>query len=115
MYKLVILIEPSAAWQAGEDHWPEFLHLAEEMPGLRREAISQVEIHLAGSMEYTRMYELFFESRRAAELALSSPTGRKAGVVLQQITGGHVTLFFADHKEDDLENIRKYRPAEGQA
>lgn len=109
MYKLVILIEPSVAWEAGQDHWPEFLHLVESMPDLRREATSQVESWLTGSLQYSRMHELFFDSRQDAERALGSPVGSKAGAVLQQITGGYVTLFFADHKEDDIENIRKYK------
>ena len=42
MYKLVILIELSDAWQEAEERWPEFLSLAESMPGLLRESTSHV-------------------------------------------------------------------------
>jgi len=114
MYKLVILIEPSDTWQEAEERWPEFLSLAESMPGLLRESTSHVDSFLSGATPYFKMHELFFGNRRAAELALSSPEGRQAGMILQQITGGQVTLFFADHKEDDMANIRKYKPAKGQ-
>jgi hypothetical protein len=40
---------------------------------------------------------------------MSSPDGQAAGGLLQQMTGGRMSLFIADHKEDDLENIRRYR------
>jgi uncharacterized protein (TIGR02118 family) len=113
MFKLVILIESSDDWQEAEERWPEFLSMAESMPGLLREATSHVESFLSGATSYIKMHELFFDSRHAAELALSSPQGRQAGMILQQITGGHVTLFLADHKEDNMANIRKYKPAKG--
>jgi hypothetical protein len=115
MYKLVILIQPSEAWLAGEENWPEFLHMAERMPGLLRESTSQVESFLFGATQVVRMHELFFDSRTEAEQAMASPYGRAAGALLQRMTGGSMTLFFADHKEDDLDNIRKFIPAEEQA
>jgi uncharacterized protein (TIGR02118 family) len=111
MHKLVILIEDSEEWQSGETEWPEFLHLAERMPGLRREAISRVEHSLFGG-NFVQMHELFFDSLEDVERALTSPDGRSAGRLLQKMTGGHVALFFADHKEDDLVNIHKFRHPE---
>lgn len=110
MYKLVILIETLEDWQAFENGWPDFLHHAERMPGLRREATSRVDGMLYGQAGYALMHELFFDSAEAAHQALSSPHGRQAGKTLQAITGGKMTLFFADHKEDALENIRKFQP-----
>ena len=111
MHKLVILIESSEEWQAAEDLWPEFLHLVERMPGLRRETTSRVESSLLGS-NYVLAHELFFDTLADAEGAMASPDGRLAGGLLQRMTGGRVALFFADHKEDDLENILKYRKQE---
>jgi uncharacterized protein (TIGR02118 family) len=113
MVKLVILIEPADDWQHFQENWPQFLHYAEEMPGLVREATSQIEVTLFGH-SYQMMHELFFDSRNAAEEAMSSPTGRAAGRLLQHITGGNLTLFFADYKEDDIDNIRKYKPGSGE-
>jgi uncharacterized protein (TIGR02118 family) len=108
MHKLVILIDPPEDWMRFEIAWPDFLRLAESMPGLQREATSRVERMLYGSCIYGQVHELYFDSQAEAEAALASPQGQAAGRVLQQITGGNMTLFLADHKEDDMENIRKY-------
>ena len=111
MHKLVILIEDSEEWKAGEDFWPEFLHQVELMPGLRRETTSRVDRNLLGA-HYVLAHELYFDSLSQAEKAMASTNGRQAGGLLQKMTGGKLVLFFADHKEDDLENILKYRKRE---
>ena len=110
MHKLVILIKPSQAWSALEESWPEFIHLVEDMPGLRREASSRVERLLYGKDEYVKVHELFFDTLAEAEQAMSSPQGRAAGKLLQQMTGGAMTLFFAEHLEDDLPHIQPITP-----
>lgn len=120
MYKLVILIEQPEDWSAFDQAWPVFLTHAERMPGLLREATSRVETILAGGQRYAMMHELFFDSPQAAQRAMASPDGKEAGRALQAMTHGRVALFLADHKEDDLENIRKFQaaargPKEGQA
>jgi uncharacterized protein (TIGR02118 family) len=109
MVKLVILIEPLDESDKFEEAWPLFLHYAEEMPGLQREASSQVEAMLYGDSTYSMMHELFFESAQAAQEAMTSSAGQAAGRLLQQITGGNLVLFFADHKEDDIANLRSFQ------
>lgn len=109
MHKLVILIEPPDDWAAFNDTWPQFLHYAESMPGLRREATSHVDAFLYGDRYYALMHELFFDTLEQAQQAMASEEGRQAGRVLQALSLGHMVLFFADHKEDDLENIRKLK------
>lgn len=109
MYKLVILIEAPDDMQAFEAQWPEFLHLVEEMPGLRREATSQVERFLYGDDAYFQVHELFFESMVEAEQAMASSQGQAAGRLLQKMTGGRMALFIADHKEDDLARISQFK------
>lgn len=108
-YKFVIMIEPLEDWDAFEARWPEFLRLVEAMPGLRREATSRVEQVLFGKPVYERMHELFFDDRAATEAALASSSGQAAGRLLQHITGGRMLLLFAEHHEDDLPHILKYR------
>ena len=108
MYKLVILIEPLDDWETFEENWPEFLHHAERMPGLRHEATGRVERFLFGDISYAQMHELYFDSQQDLERAMASPQGREAGRLLQQMTAGRFSPIFADHKEDDLKNIRKY-------
>lgn len=107
MVKLVILVEPLEDWTAFEDTWPQFLRLVESLPQLRREATSRVNQHLYGECLFGFMYELFFDSLNDAQTSLTSAQGNAAGQLLQKMTQGKVTLFFAEHKEESLENIRK--------
>ncbi len=107
-HKLVILIENKEDWQSFEAEWPKFLHLAESMPGVQKEAISRVENALYGQ-SYMKMYELYFDSREIAERALSSSQGQQAGKLLQTITKGSMSLFIAEHKEDNMANIKRYK------
>ena len=112
MHKLVILIQSSDYWAARQADWPEFLHLVEAMPNLRREAASHVEQLLYSEQAYIQMHELFFDSLADAEQALASPQGKAAGRLLQKMTNGKVTLFLATHQEDELANIQKSRNPE---
>lgn len=112
MVKLVILIEPGDDARRFEEGWPRFLHHAEEMPGLLREATSQVDTMLYGGASYVLMHELFFSSLADAQQAMASPAGQAAGQTLQALTSGKLVLFFADHKEDDIANIRRYKPGQ---
>jgi hypothetical protein len=113
MYKLVILIE-SIADSGFESNWPQFLRLAESMPGLVREATSREVKMLYGEMACSFIYELYFDSLLALQQGLASPQGQEAGRLLQMMTGGHVKLLYANHQEDTLENIRRYRSPEGE-
>lgn len=108
MHKLVILIEPPADPFAFDDGWPAFLHLAEAMPGLVREAAARVSSALYGSYNVSMIHELFFATSEDLQQALTSPQGQAAGRALQQITGGRMTLLVAEHREDSIENLRKY-------
>ncbi len=103
MYKLVILIK--SVGPGFNENWPQFLHLAEAMPGLQREATSTVQNTLYGEGGYSLIHELFFDSYTALELGLGSPVGQEAGRLLQTMTGGRMTLLVADHHEDDLRNF----------
>lgn len=109
MHKLVIIIGALQDPVALDEQWPQFLHLSEAMPGLLREATSRVDAVLFGASDALLMHEMFFESQMAARNAMASPEGRAAGQALQAMTGGRVTIFLADHKEDALENIRKHQ------
>ena len=114
MYKLIILISPEAEGPAFDDQWPQFLHQAESMPGLLREATIRVQHSLYGDLAASMLHELFFESQDALYKALASPQGQAAGQILQRITDGYVTLLVAEHKEDQIENLRKYRQPEAE-
>ncbi len=109
MHKLVILIEPPDDWAVFDNSWPQFLHHAEGMPGLRREATSRVDAFIYGEPAYAFMHELFFDTLEEAREAMASVEGRQAGQVLQALSRGRMALFFAEHKEDDLENIKGFK------
>lgn len=109
MYKLMILIEPLPEEALLDEFWPQFLHHAERMPGLVREATVRVHSLMFGPYQVERVHELFFENLRDLEQALASPEGQQAGQLLQKMTHGKLTLLIAEHKEDDIENIRRYQ------
>jgi uncharacterized protein (TIGR02118 family) len=109
MYKLIILIESTTT---PEFHvfWPRFLHAAEEIPGLKRESTSRISQVLYGNLQCAMVHELYFDSYASLKAGLSSESGKEAGRLLQEMTSGSVRLLIADHSQDDLENIRKYKP-----
>jgi uncharacterized protein (TIGR02118 family) len=109
MHKLVILIDQLDDEDQFDEMWPEFLHISERMPGLMREATCRVENILYGAHQPALLHELFFESLEDIQMALSSDEGRSAGELLQRMTGGRMSLFIADHKEDEIENIRRFQ------
>jgi hypothetical protein len=108
MYKLIIMVE-STTTPDFHVYWPRFLHAAEDIPGLRREATSRISQTLFGDMQCAMIHELYFDTYAALNLGLASETGKEAGRLLQEMTAGRVLLFIADHSEDDLENIRRYK------
>jgi hypothetical protein len=108
MYKLIILVE-SIATPDFHTYWPRFLHAAEDIPGLRRESTSRVSQTLYGDMQCAMIHELYFDTYAALNFGLASEPGKEAGRLLQEMTSGRVKLLIADHSEDNLENIRKYK------
>lgn len=112
MHKLMILIDQLDDPGTFEARWPQFLHWAEQMPGLQTEATSRVTRQVFGVRPLAMVHELFFDSPQSAYRAMESPAGQQAGQTLQAITGGRVTLVLADHRQDDIANIRRARQAE---
>jgi hypothetical protein len=114
VHKLVILIE-STSTPGFHNFWPLFLHAAEDIPGLRRESTSRINQILFGDVQYALIHELYFDSLLALKAGLASASGMEAGRLLQEMTSGRVKLLIADHSQDDIENIRKYRKDEWDA
>lgn len=112
MHKLLILILPTGD-PGFDDLWPGFLHAAERIPGLRREATSRVSQLLFGDLRCQMIHELFFDTLADLENGLDSPEGQHAGLLLQQITGGRMVLLLAEHTEDDIEHLRQFQGASG--
>jgi uncharacterized protein (TIGR02118 family) len=115
MHKLVIMVEQLPDEAQFDELWPEFLHIAERMPGLKIEATCRVESTLYGNYHPTLVHELYFDSVEDIKNAMKSPECRNAGELLQRMTGGRMSLIIADHKEDQIENIRRYQRNENDA
>jgi hypothetical protein len=79
------------------------------MPGLRRETTSWSAGVIYGGIDVELIHELYFDNQEALQAAMESLPGQEAGRLLQRITGGQMTLLFAHHLEDDLENIQMHR------
>lgn len=108
MYKLMILLPPTVEGPDLDAGWPEFLHYAERMPGLLREATARVTAQLFGEQSVSIIHELFFEDQEGLQNAMSSEEGLAAGQILQQITQGQMSLLIAEHREDEIENLKQY-------
>lgn len=106
MYKIMLMIPRRVNFGVFDDRWPEFLHLAEQMPGLERESTTLIQEDVYGQGLYSRVYEFFFPDKTALLRGLTSPAGEKAGQVIHEITAGQVTILIAEHKEDQLTHIR---------
>ena len=108
MYKLMIIVPPEIEEPILNPNWPDFLHAAENMPGLIREASVRVADTLYGTQGIAMVHELFFETMADLQGAMRSPEGLAAGQIIQQLTQGQMTLLIAEHREDGIENLRQY-------
>ncbi len=107
MYKLVLIFSSPEDANAFQQGWQTFLRLAEAMPGLRKETVSQIEATLQGQAGIYKIHSLYFDSRAALETALRSPAGQKAGEYLQTFTRGRVTILLAEHNEAHEHEFRR--------
>jgi uncharacterized protein (TIGR02118 family) len=109
MYKLVILFFPPFAWASFESGWQKFLGLAEQMPGLRKEMVSDIDELVFGpkTMSYKKIHELYFDSREDLDTALNSEEGQKAGQWLHSFTQGRFILMVAKHMEANPNEFKK--------
>jgi len=112
MYKLIILIEPPNDPSLFDETWPLFLREAERMPGLVKEATVRVDHTLFGNIQVYMIHELFFDNLADLQTSMGSPHGQTSGNLLQRITEGRMSLLVAEHREDDMANIRKYQSRE---
>jgi len=115
MYKLIIMVETPDDSFEFDKAWPSFLRQAEKMPGLIREATMRVSNTLFGNLDLYMLHELFFNTQEGVQEAMDSPQGQVAGHILQKITRGRMVLLVAEHREDDMGNIRKYQIEEPDA
>lgn len=109
MYKLVILFLQPFAWVTFEQGWQKFLGLAEQMPGLRKEAVGDIDELVFGppNMNCKKVHELYFDSREDLDAALASEAGQKAGQWLHSFTQGKFLMMIAKHMEATPKEFKK--------
>lgn len=113
MYKLIILFESPLNAEAFQIEWQKFMRLAEKMPGLLSEVVSEVE-----SVPFdphgrapVKIHELYFRDRTALENALRSPIGQEAGRRLHEFTGGRFVLLIARHMQAEAKDFKRPSPS----
>ena len=117
MHKITIFFYPPLADQElkFQQDWQKFMGLAEKMPKLRRETVSDVEKFVFGSQghRYAKIHELYFDNRPDLDAALNSEAGQEAEQWLHELTQRRFTLIIAEHKEALPEEfIRKVENAD---
>lgn len=100
MHTLLLLIPPSVDWQRFDQGWPDFLHQAEQMPGLIREGVFQVQNSLTGQEPFHRIYSFHFADHDDLITAMTSPPGKQASQIIHQITGGKAVILTGKTRED---------------
>ena len=101
MQKLIIFFYPPLPEQEFDQQgWQKFMGLAEKMPGLRRETVSDVnELIYGQGRSYAKIHEFYFDSREALNAALQSDAGQAAGAFLHEFTRKRFMMMVAEHKE----------------
>jgi len=109
MYKLVIIFFQPVAWATFDQGWQKFLGLVEQIPGLKKEAVADVEGMVFGPAYYNfkKIHELYFDSREALEAALASEAGQAAGSWLHSFTQGKFVSLIVRHMEATPEQFKK--------
>ena len=109
MYKLVIVFFQPMAWATLNQGWQKFLALVEQMPGLRKEAVADVEEAVFGPPYYNfkKIHELYFDSRESLEDSLASEAGQAAGRWLHSFTQGKFVALIARHMEATPEQFKR--------
>ena len=109
MHKLIIFFEQGSSPADFQSNWQIFMRLAEKMPGLRRQVVSDVEQRLFGrlNLSFPRIHEFFFDNRSSLNKALRSPAGQEAIRYLQMFTKAKVTLLTATHMEAQDEDFHR--------
>ena len=101
MHKLMLLFRQPADVVEFETRWSnEFVAIAEQMPGLRKVAVSRIVGGPDQETDLHLVHELFFDDLDSLRRAMVSPEGQAAGHALMAIAPQHVTICFSEHLEE---------------
>ena len=105
---MVLILPLNLDTKRFDEGWPDFLEVAEQMPGLIQESVTRFDQSLFGSSEIQRLYTFSFKDRHSLENALTSQAGEKAGDIRHSISGGNISILAGDHQTDSLERIQSF-------
>jgi uncharacterized protein (TIGR02118 family) len=101
MVKLIILFRAGQHSTEYEAKYNDFLMSLEQLPKVRRKAVSNIYSSPTGLIPYRDIVELYFESRADMEAALTSSAGVEAGNMLVRFAGADAITLFAEVMEED--------------
>ena len=102
MHKLMVVFKSSDDSLTLETQWStEFVARAERMPGLRRVSVSRIVGGPGESVDLQLVHELYFDDLDSLRTALASDAGQEAGRALMAFSGEHVSIYFAQHLDED--------------
>lgn len=100
MVKFVIAFRLPADASAFENHYQDFLALAERMPDIQRRQVVHVLGSPQGTAPYFRMIELYFADLPTLQVALMTPGGQEAGRELAKFDPDSVVMLYGDVYEE---------------
>ena len=100
MVKLVILLRAGKRSETWYEQYNDFLMKLEELPGLRKKAVSSVFGAMGGAMPYSTIIEAYFDDQAALQTALTSQPGGEAGRLLLEFAGPQPTALYVDTLEE---------------
>jgi hypothetical protein len=108
MHQLIILLPAGLDLRSFDEGWPEFLEIAEQMPGLIQESVTRFNQVLFGTGVFQRMYSFSFKDPKSLEKALLSEAGQQAGNILHMMGGENLIILTAEYQADSLSHIQSY-------
>jgi hypothetical protein len=108
MYQMVIILPAALDINMFDEGWPEFLEMAEQMPGLIQESVTRFDQVLFGEADIQRIYSFSFNDRQSLEQALTTEVGEKAGNILHAISNGNIIILSGDYQTDTLDRINSF-------
>jgi uncharacterized protein (TIGR02118 family) len=103
MVKLIVLLRNRSRQLGYGDGYNTFLMLVDDLPGLRRKAVSNVYAGPGGAAPFEAVVELYFDDRAALRTALTSPVGVEAGQKLLDFAGPDAVTLFAHVLEEEID------------
>ena len=103
MHKLMVIFRAPDNVIDFERAWSEtFVPIAEEMPGIRRVAVSRIMGGPADEVDLHLVHEFYFDNKEDLKSAMLSEQGQKAGRALMIFAAPFTEICYAEHLEQEI-------------